>query len=168
MDLPFEVWRDQERPENFYFVYNKVLYIGLNIVGGENTDIVEWETRLKHNFEWTKMLVNIFVLQQGAFSVVIIGHADPRQAHATFFDPLRAYMEDDLNNQVPFLYLNGDRHYFQFDKWSPNFHRVMVEGSRKEPPLQMTFSVPRSRNHEVLEIEDLYSYERFPHTTTER
>lgn len=163
--LAFTVSRDKKRPENFYFIYRKVLYIGLNIVGGKNTDLKEWETRLEHNFEWTKMLVNTFGEQPEAFtSVVIIGHADPREkAHATFFDPLRVYMEVDLNNEIPFLYLNGDRHYFQFDEWMPNFHRIMVEGGTDEPPLRITFSVPTSsQNSEAVQIEDLYSYERYP------
>lgn len=162
-DVPFLVTRDRQRPENFYFIYKKVLYIGLNIVGGDNTDINEWETRLEHNFQWTKMLVDTFVVQPGALSVVIIGHADPRKnAHGTFFDPLKAYMEDELNNDIPFFYMNGDRHYFQFDEWMPNFHRIMVEGGRKEPPLQVSLTIPRHPKRDPLRIEDIYDYERYP------
>ncbi|CAJ1963257.1 unnamed protein product [Cylindrotheca closterium] len=161
--LPFLVSRDRKRPENFYFVYKQVLFIGLNIVGGRVRDVEEWETRLEHNFKWTKMLVETFVVQPGASTVVIIGHADPRKiAHGTFFDPLKAYMTDELDNEIPFFYMNGDRHYFQLDEWMPNFHRIMVEGGSREPPLRMTISVPRHPKSGSLQIEDIYDYERYP------
>jgi len=167
-DLPFLVSRDRKRPETFMFMYKRVLYIGLNVVGGSITDIEEWETRLEHNFQWTRNLIETYVrpVPSDASSVVIIGHADPRpSAHAPFFEPLKSYIRNELMNEVPMIYINGDGHRFQFDAnfyGEPNFHRIMVEGGRKEPPLRMTLSVPRYPKSGALRIEDIYSYERYP------
>ena len=59
--LPFKLNRDSERQENFYFIYKRVLYIGLNIVGGARHDYSEWEGRLSHQFGWTKDLIEAHV-----------------------------------------------------------------------------------------------------------
>eukprot|EP00980_Cylindrotheca_fusiformis_P014293 scaffold3791_cov137-Cylindrotheca_fusiformis.AAC.20 len=139
------VSHDNDRTENFYFVHKRVLYIGLNIVGGKDTDKEEWQTRLDHEWNWTQHLVETYVLPQSsvASAVVIFGHADPNHAHATFFDPLRKFIKVELKNRIPFLYVNGDRHYFQFDSdfyGQSNFHRIMVEGGSTEPPLQLSVS----------------------------
>jgi hypothetical protein len=163
-----QVFRDPERPENFYFVHKRVLYIGLNIVGGSNADANEWKTRLDRQWYWTKLLIETHVVQKepsDASGVVIFGHADPRPvAHLHFFDPLKNYIEIELNNTIPFLYVNGDKHYFQFDSafyGQSNFHRIMVEGGKKEPPLQISVTVPTDPYHEALRVEDIYEYDRF-------
>jgi hypothetical protein len=74
-----------------------------------------------------------------AAGVVIFAHADPRPiAHASFFDPLQTYIANELNNEIPFIYVNGDQHYFQFDDnfyGQSTFHRMMVEVGSKQPPL---------------------------------
>lgn len=98
-----------------------------------------------------------------ASSVVIFAHADPRLIHSSFFGPLQDYIENDLKNEIPIIYVNGDKHYFQFDPaWygQTSFHRVMVEGGSTEPPLQMKLSVPSSPNHGVLQVEDVYTFDR--------
>jgi hypothetical protein len=162
-----QVSRDPERPENFHFVHKRVLYIGLNIVGGSNADADEWETRLDHQWNWTKLLIETHILEEpsNASGIVIFAHADPRPvAHSHFFDPLQNYIEIELNNTIPFLYVNGDRHYFQFDSefyGQSNFHRIMVEGGAKEPPLQISVTVPTDPYHEALRVEDIYEYDRF-------
>ena len=43
-----------EREENLAFVYQGVLFIGLNMVSGQKQSSEEWETRLAQNLEWTK------------------------------------------------------------------------------------------------------------------
>lgn len=161
-DTPFRVRQDSNRPENFYFVHKRVLYIGLNIVGGSNDDAREWRDRLTYQWHWTKGLLNKFLPSRDAASVVIIGHADPREDdHKRFFGPLKDYIRN--NSGTPFLYLNGDRHYFERNKnfyGQRNFHRIMVEGGRNERPLRMELSVPKTSNHGRLRVSDVYSYRR--------
>jgi hypothetical protein len=43
-------------------------------------------------------------------SVMIMGQATPASNHDNFFDPLRDFIQDDVKNTFPFLYLNGDVH----------------------------------------------------------
>lgn len=161
------VSRDIERPENFHFVYKRVLYIGLNIVGGSSDDEDEWEARLDHQWNWTKHLIDTHIIAKpsAASSVIIFAHADPRPtAHSYFFEPLQQYIDRDLNNTIPFLYVNGDRHYFQHDNefyGQSNFHRIMVEGGSKEPPLRLSVKVPTGADHGPLRVEDVYDYDRF-------
>ncbi|CAJ1963253.1 unnamed protein product [Cylindrotheca closterium] len=158
--------RDPERPENFFFIHKRVLYIGLNIVGGEPHSYSEWEGRLSYQFTWTKNLIDTHVVSStnDASSVVIFAHGDPRQSlHAGFFSPLEYYIANDLNNEVPIIYVNGDRHYFQFDEeWygQESFHRIMVEGGSREPPLQMKLAVPKSADHGVLQVGDVCTFDR--------
>mmetsp|Transcript_1706 Transcript_1706/g.3684 ORF Transcript_1706/g.3684 Transcript_1706/m.3684 type:complete len:475 (-) Transcript_1706:409-1833(-) len=162
-NTPFRVFQDAQRPENFYFVHKRVLYIGLNIVGGKVQSASEWRSRLSYQWRWTKGLLNTFLPSKEASSVVIIGHADPRSEHDQFFNPLKSYINNEARNEVPFLYFNGDRHYFRRNKNYKNrnnFHRIMVEGGRKENPLRMKITVPSSRDHGKLSISDIYSYSR--------
>lgn len=167
-DSSLDVYRAPGRPENFYFVHKRTLYIGLNIVGGSRSDMDEWETRLDDQWKWTKELIETHILQSpsDASGIVIFGHADPRPiVHATFFDPLQDYIENELENSIPFLYVNGDKHYFQFDDnfyGQSNFHRIMVEGGSKQPPLHLTVKVPSSPNHDELDVENFYTYDRYP------
>jgi hypothetical protein len=166
-DSSLNVTRDPGRPENFYFVHKRMLYIGLNIVGGLRHDKDEWETRLVDQWQWTKGLIETHIVEEpsDAAGVVIFAHADPRPtAHASFFDPLQNYIATELNNEIPFIYVNGDQHYFQFDDnfyGQSNFHRIMVEGGSEQPPLQMTVTVPNDTNHEKLLVQDICEYERF-------
>lgn len=156
------------RPENFYFVHQRMLYIGLNIVGGIRLDIDEWETRLSHQWTWTKELIETHILEESgdAEGIVIFAHADPRPlVHGSFFDPLQSFIAMELNNTIPTIYINGDQHYFQFDDdfyGQPNFHRIMVEGGSSQPPLRMTVTVPTNRTaQEMLPVQDIYEYNRF-------
>eukprot|EP00980_Cylindrotheca_fusiformis_P007618 scaffold1599_cov115-Cylindrotheca_fusiformis.AAC.3 len=167
-DSSLKVNRAPGRPESFYFVHKRMLYIGLNIVGGERTDYAEWESRLSEQWTWTKSLIETHVLSEpyDASGVVIIGHADPRpQVHATFFEPLRDYIADELNNEIPILYVNGDLHYFQFDDnfyGQSNFQRIMVEGGSKQPPLKLSVKVPDTSNHDTLKAGGVFAYDRYP------
>mmetsp|Transcript_35413 Transcript_35413/g.85874 ORF Transcript_35413/g.85874 Transcript_35413/m.85874 type:complete len:517 (+) Transcript_35413:308-1858(+) len=158
--------RDPERPENFYFIHKRVLYIGLNIVGGDPHSYSEWENRLSYQFVWTKNLIDTHVVSSpsDASSIVIFAHGDPRPSlHASFFGPLQYYISNDLNNEFPIIYVNGDKHYFQFDQaWygQESFDRIMVEGGSTEPPLQMKLTVPNSPDHGVLQVGDVYTFDR--------
>ncbi|CAJ1963255.1 unnamed protein product [Cylindrotheca closterium] len=165
-DAQLRVTRDPTHPENFFFVHKRVLYIGLNVVGGWRHDYAEWERRLDIEWEWARSLIetNVRSVPSEASSVVIIGHADPRpSAHAPFFEPLKGYIRNELKNEVPIIYINGDQHYWQFDEnfyGEPSFHRIMVEGGSKEPALKMTMTIPDDQYQGALDINDVYSYDR--------
>jgi hypothetical protein len=76
--------------------------------------------------------------------VVIFGHADPfsykDNRHIDFFGPLTEFIRDDIGNQLPIAYVNGDKHSWLVE---PNFYgqssflRVMVDGG-DAPPIKIT------------------------------
>jgi hypothetical protein len=145
----FDVSRPTERPENFSFIHKKVLYIGLNLVGGRVHNTDEWLARLSGQLQWVQELVESYInerpdndeivsISRGrlpvAKRVVLFGHADPTADHADFFEPLADYIvgvsarirngDTDAANgasDIAFLYLNGDSHVW---KYEPNFFGV--------------------------------------------
>jgi hypothetical protein len=140
----FKVARPEDRQENFAFVHKKTLFIGLNLVGGRVHNTSEWRSRLKEQVEWTKQLVSnhtgISADHETVRSVVIFGHANPAVSHTDFFGPLRVFIQNELKNRVPVLYLNGDGHEWKVDQnffEQNNWLRIQLTGGTSEPPLQM-------------------------------
>jgi hypothetical protein len=72
--------------------------------------------------------------------VVIFGQADPSSHHRPFFEPLRAFVQGELQNRLPILYLNGDKHFWLYE---PNFYgqssflRIMVTGQTVDLPVKI-------------------------------
>jgi len=169
----FDIQRQPGREENFAFVHQDVLFIGLNIVGGEVLNTSEWTTRLDDQFNWTKSLIgnyrqyvqhpqrwkaqannytnasaviyedntNTTTTDTKFGRVVLFGHANPVASHDEFFLPLRNYIRDELRNEVPVLYVNGDQHRWSYNESfynQPSFLRIMLKGGTSEPPLKVT------------------------------
>jgi hypothetical protein len=108
-------------------------------------------------FEWVRDGVDTKVIsdEPKADSVVIFGHADPTKAHSDFFDPLTAYLKEDKVSDVPFLYLNGDAHKWNYKSdfyGQSNFLRIQVEGGTREPPLQVTLDNSKARTKPPSEV----------------
>lgn len=161
-NLPFSVQRHDSRPENFAFVHKRTLFFGLNLVGGRVHRASEWEERLTDLCEWVQQLVDSRVLspEADADSVVIFGHADPTSHHAAFFDPLADYLEQDLVSKIPFLYLNGDAHVWNYkEKFyrRPNFLRIQVTGGTRDPPLLVSLNNSDAR---VKPVSEVFTYDR--------
>jgi hypothetical protein len=133
------VVRHLERPENFYFVMKRSLVFGLNIVGGRVHDADEWHSRLTDLSDWVRTisLLNYPIYADGVF---IMAHAHPTADHDAFFNPLRRIVRDDFGNQVPFLYLHGDGHKFQYERGflnQPNLVRMQHEGGTRDPIMKI-------------------------------
>lgn len=141
-DHSFSVVRHEPRTENFYFVHKRTLFFGLNLVGGLLHRGAEWEARLQDLYLWVRQTVDSrLISNKEADSVVIFGHADPNNNHEDFFQPLQAYLGAVTVATIPFLYLNGDAHAWNYktnfyDR--SNFLRMQVEGGTREPPLQVS------------------------------
>ena len=116
----------------------------------------EWTSRLTDEVEWTKSLILQFT---EANAVVIFGHADPRSKHAAFFDPLRLFIQNVLQNRIPIMYMNGDGHRWLYEPnffGQSNFLRIMLTGGTKEPPLNVIVNAS-SADHGV---GGAFSYDR--------
>jgi hypothetical protein len=160
-DHSFQVQRNPLQPENFNFVHKKTLYIGLNLVGGSIFDKEAFSIQLDEEFDWAKALIEENVVTHSdASSIVIFGHAFPTSTHDSFFEPLQRYIEEDLDNDVPIMYLNGDYHFFEFEKdylGQSNFHRLQVQSGTKDPPLQVSVSISVNGDSDA---SDVFSHDR--------
>ncbi|NIR38275.1 MAG: hypothetical protein GWN79_14370, partial [Actinobacteria bacterium] len=138
------------RRENFAFVSEGVLFVGINLVGGEpegDEGEEEWAARLQENVDWIGEKFTEHASSVRA--AVIFGHAGPGEsAHDLFFDgfgPLAAAFAK------PILYATGDGHSWVVDKpfAQQNVTRLQVERGT-EPPAQITVGLDPAAPFEIL------------------
>ena len=129
------LFRQVEREENFSFVRNGVLFIGLNIVGGRIHDSAEWRQRHAECLGWVRR--NLKARGDDVSSLVIFGHAKPVASHDDFFGP---FVEDARQFGKPILYLHGDGHRWIQDRpfAAKNIVRIQVDQGGIAPPVQVT------------------------------
>ncbi|CAJ1963249.1 unnamed protein product [Cylindrotheca closterium] len=140
----FRVERNPTRPENFHFFHKRTLFFGVNLVGGDIVDRSSHSIQLREQFGWVKEILDQHVVNNDALSVVIFGHAFPRMVHEAFFAPLRRYIRQDLKNDIPVMYLNGDYHFYEFEehyRGLENMQRLQVDFGTINPPLKVAVSV---------------------------
>ena len=101
----FDIKRQEHRPENWSFVRNGALFIGLNLVGSPVHDSEEWSSRLSDQADWT-----IGLMRKHQLPTTIFGHANPNENHNDFFLPMKKFIRNELNNSFPVFHLNGDKH----------------------------------------------------------
>jgi predicted phosphodiesterase len=137
----FSVTRPSSRPENFSFTNRGALIIGLNIVGSPVQSTSEWKDRLSSEFTWTRTLIRDYRNAiSGTGRVVIFGHANPNSDHDEFFIPLQAFIQDELKNSIPILYLHGDGHFWKDQTnfyGQSSFRSIMLTGGTSELPLKV-------------------------------
>lgn len=161
-DVPWAVERQKGREENFAFEHKGTLFIGLNLVGGEVHSTKEWKDRLNDQEKWTIKTIKEYVSKKSEENIgriVMFGHADPSEKHAPFFDPIRKFIEKDLENKVPFLYMNGDSHQWSYDRsfmGEPSLLRIMVTGRSVDPPLRISVEA----NGDAVNSTDAFLFDR--------
>jgi len=131
------VFRQLEREENFSFVKENVLFVGLNIVGGHVHDASEWKKRHADGLNWIRR--NLRRFGADVSSLVIFGHANPNEKHSDFFDP---FNKDAREFKKPILYIHGDGHRWIHDRpfAAQNILRVQVDQGGIAPPLKVTIT----------------------------
>ena len=117
-------------PENFAFLYNRVLFVGINLPGGNVEDQQEWDDRHAADLLWIDSNVATHV---GHFGVLVVfGHADPTiEVNANFFNQFYALVQT-YDAHVAFVHRN-----LGVDSWTiepafnniPNLDVVVIEGS---------------------------------------
>jgi len=128
------------RPENFAFVLNGVLFIGINLVGSCPFDQNEWDTRLQDDVDWINQQ---FQAKNSLVRAAVIfaqasdkGGCDRSLFFDQFFPAVTAFVK-------PVLYIHGDLHTYKFDQpWSPtNLKRLEVPKGIAEPPIEVTVTM---------------------------
>lgn len=149
----FEVFRPANRSENFAFVHKKALYVGLNLVAGNVHNETEWIERLTEESVWTIDLIRNHtggdLFADHVRSVVIFGHANPSAIHNHFFLPVKEYIRDELDDDIPVMYMNGDAHEWSYDPsylGENQMLRIQLTGGTSEPPLQVSVTSPDTAN----------------------
>jgi hypothetical protein len=131
--------RQTRYPENFYLIQKKTLIFGLNIVGGRVHDRDEWDRRLSAEVDWIKSVTSANIPMNAA-GIIILAHAKPTPAHSIFFDGLKAFIKDDLANEIPVLYLHGDGHSYFYNHYflnEDNALQIQHEGGVRDPVLKI-------------------------------
>ncbi len=129
------VFRQLEREENFSWVKGKVLFIGLNIVGGRVHNPAEWKQRHADSLDWIHR--NLRRFGDEVMSLVVFGHATPTKKHVDFFEP---FAKEAQQFKKPILYLHGDGHRWIHDRpfAAKNILRVQVDQGGIAPPVKIT------------------------------
>lgn len=139
--------RQHERPENFAFVANSVLVIGINLPGGRIHDKEEWARRFRENVSWIKAQ---FAKHQSEVSAAVVcAQANPiggsgvaAVANNRFSSFTKPFGKLAANFGKPVLFLHADGHKWIVDKpWkdAPNITRVQIDRLEPNfPPVQIT------------------------------
>ena len=128
--------RQQEREENFAFVLNEVLFIGINHVGGRIHDAAEWKTRHHHNSRWIGR--QFAAHGDKVRSAVVFAQASADRKAPRFLPEFRKHA---LSFRKPVLYLHADGHkwFVRSGEWAPNIVHVQLDVVNAEfPPVQVT------------------------------
>ncbi|MCB1064509.1 MAG: hypothetical protein KDN20_16525 [Verrucomicrobiae bacterium] len=130
------VSRQSERSENFAFIKDRVLFVGIHLLGGRVQDPAEWKARHADDLRWVN---EQFSRVAGTVeAAVIFGHGTPTPKHDDFFSQMAITA---AAFQKPIAYIHGDSHKFVRDrpfKEVPNFYRIQIDRGGIAPPLRVS------------------------------
>jgi hypothetical protein len=139
-----------DRVENFAWVQDKVMFMGLNLVGSSVHDQDEWDTRLLDNGNFLRDFVTAH--RDSSNALVLFGHANMVEIgpdkFRTFTDVMRSVA---AGFEKPVLYMQGDGHFWFLNRPydEQNILRVQIEGGANavqvtvDPNLDQPFSFDR-------------------------
>ncbi len=116
-----------ERKENFAWVQEGVLIVGLNLVGGRVNDQNEWDERLTTNAAWIKNLIQ--KNDPSIKTIIVFGHANMNGNQEKFIKFTEKFRLIASTFNKPMLYLHGDGHHWINDRpWKEqNIQRIQVD-----------------------------------------
>jgi len=119
----------ENRAENFAWIQDKIMFMGLNLVGSDVHDQDEWNTRLTDDGSFLSEFVAMN--GNGSEALVIFGHANMvdlgPDKFKTFTDVLKSVA---TSFDKPVLYMQGDGHFWFMNRPydEMNILRVQIEG----------------------------------------
>ena len=127
------VQRQDKREENFAFVHERVLFIGINMIF-DVFSATEREDRMEDNKEFVREQL---ALHTKLRAVILFGHA----WYDDFFDELKEELTVGLDG-VPVVYFHGNGHEWYFDDEyygdDNPFYVMQVDNGAVAPPLKIT------------------------------
>ncbi len=139
------------RSENFAWMENGVLFLGLNLVGSSVHDPSEWDKRLADDADWVDEQFDIH--SENAETAVLFGHANMNEIGPEKFKPFTDRFRASARTfGKPVLYVQGDGHFWLKNRpWAEkNILRVQIEGGAHavqvtvDPDLEEPFNFDRS------------------------
>ncbi len=119
----------EDRQENFTWVQDNVIFMGLNLVGSDVHDQAEWDTRLADNGNFLQEVVAAH--KDDSKALVIFGHANMVELGPDKFKPFTDVLRSVANDfDKPILYMQGDGHFWFMNRpyEEMNLLRVQIEG----------------------------------------
>jgi hypothetical protein len=140
------VVRQPTRPENFAFIQQEILFVGINMVGGKVHDWKEWEARIEDDRQWLESQFKLHASDTKA--AVIFAHANPGskvdgrfEYKINAFQPFIEYLDagSETDYPKPILFIHGDGHKWIEDHPFPTagerITRIQVTQGGLETPL---------------------------------
>jgi hypothetical protein len=140
------------RPENFAFVQDGALFIGINLPGGNVARLSEWSTVVKADADW--VTENFKQYGGQVHTAVVFAHAYPDGDRQPVGDALVSAAKDFGK---PVLFMQGDLHSWKVDKpfSASNITRVVADNG--SPSVRVTLTGDPSKP---------FLFERDPATST--
>lgn len=136
-----DIRRDPNSHVNFSQLIGSVLFVGVHITGPPVRDQVEWDTRMADNVNWVEQSYFYYGESGSVQSVVVFGHANPRDIHRIFRKGLGNLCEAWA---IPMMYIHGDGHTFfvnegeETDFDCVHMMQIQVDRGRDADPLKIT------------------------------
>lgn len=135
--------RSDSLPENFYFIKDSILFIGINNVGGKIHDTLEWKTRTQLNIKWMEEANK---KHPESKRTIIFSHASPSKKFGLyqFMDEFSKTLNKDL------WWVQGDIHTYTVNpNWQKlNYTRAITDNGIENNGFRI-LSIP-SNNSEAI------------------
>lgn len=119
--------------ESFSFLRNRILFFGINIVGGKPYDDDE---KTQRHAEHLRRLKGIMSERSAEYDVaVLLGHAEPKERHADLFEGEDGLARFVSEMEKPFVHIHGDYHCWYEKEKSfgvKNYLRISLDSLIRE------------------------------------
>jgi len=143
-EYPWQVIHQDKQKENWAFIYQDVLFIGINLVGGRIHNQIEWDEKIASNLDW----IDYCFGRSAVKMVVIFAQASPDEKHANFIQGFRK-MAKLFGEKI--LFIHGDGHeWLYMEGWlEPNIVRIQVAKGGIADPLQVAVNINDSQQFKL-------------------
>jgi hypothetical protein len=158
--IPYQIHRRKNHSDQYHFIHKDTLFLALQLIGGNVTDPIQRNEELLDQWYWAEAVIEQYRIQQlssvaGTGRVVMFAHSDPHSKHDAFFDPFKLYYAVH-QAQLALLYLNGDRHEWDYEDQFLGFRnakQITVSGEAVDPLLKIMIHNVENRRDEPFEYD---------------
>lgn len=127
--------RQKERPENFVFILDGVVFIGVNKVGGRVHDAAEWKKRHRENAQW---IASQFVSYREVTRAAVVFAQASAEGNDKEFVTSFAASAKRYGHPVLYLHADGHKWFVNEKQWAPNITHVQLDVVNEAfPPVQV-------------------------------